>query len=139
MGQQNLRKLKRTVYLMVLLAIITFLSGFLKYTPFEHITIFLLFILFLGGVKLFFGAASREISGYSRFFLILTGIATMVFMILVAIAMVMTLLSDLTLSENLEFLESIFYVSSLLFLIGAIGAIISLNVNGSSQSTQTNS
>lgn len=139
MGQQNLRKLKRTVYLMVLLAIIAFLSGFLKYTPFEHITILLLFILALGGVKLFYGAAGSEINGYSKFFLILTGIATTVFMILVAIALVMTLLSDLTLSENLEFLESFFYVCSLLFLIGAIGSIICLNSNGRGQSTQTNS
>ena len=138
MSQKNLRKLKRTVYMMILLAIVTFLSGFLKYTPFEHITLLLLFLLSLGGVKLFYGANNSEISGYSRFFLILTGISTMVFMLLIAIALIMTLLSDVTLSDNLEFLEVSFYLTSLLFLIGAIGCIIFLNIKRGGKSTHIN-
>ena len=128
MGKKNLRKLKRTVYLMILLGIVTFLSGFLKYTPFEHITLLLLFLLSLGGVKLFQGAKNTEISGFSKFFLILTGISTMVFMLLIAIALVMTILSDVSLSDNLELLEGFFYLTSLLFLIGAIGCIFFLKI-----------
>lgn len=138
MNQNNLRKLKRTVYLMILLAIVTFLSGFLKYTPFEHISLLLFFLLSLGGVKLFYGAKNTGTSGYSKFFLILTGISTMAFMLLIAIALVMTLFSDVSLSDNLELLEGLFYLTSLLFLIGAIGCVIFLNIKGGSNSTQTN-
>lgn len=128
MSKKNILKLKRTVYIMILLGVVTFLSGFLKYTPFEHITLLLLFLLSLGGVKLFQGAKNTVISVYSKFFLILTGISTMVFMVLVAIAIVMTLLSEVSLSDNLELLEDLFYLGSLLFLIGVIGCIFFLNI-----------
>ena len=130
MSQKNLRGLKRTVYIMILLAIVTFLSGFLKYTPFEHISLLLFFLLSLGGVKLFYGANNTEISSYSKFFLILTGISTMIFMLLITIALVRTLLINVSLSDNLEVLEGLFYLSSLLFLIGALGCIILLNIKG---------
>ena len=44
---------------MIVLGIITFLSGFLKYTPFEHISLILFLILAIGGVKLF-GLATKK-------------------------------------------------------------------------------
>ena len=135
MSKKNLQKLKRTVYLMIVLAIITFLTGFLKYTPFEHVTLLLLFLLSFGGVKLFYGAKNTEVNGYSKFFLILTGISTMAFMLLVAIAIVMTLLSDVSLSDNLELLESLFYLTSLLFLVGVMGCVVLLNTKGGRKST----
>ncbi|MCP4977842.1 MAG: hypothetical protein GY931_16960 [Maribacter sp.] len=136
MSQNNLSRLKGTVYLMILLGIVTFMSGFLKYTPFEHITLLLLFLLSVGGVKLFQGAKHTVISGYSKFFLILTGISTMVFMALIVIAIVKTFLSEVSLSDNLEFLEGLFYLSSLLFLIGIIGSIIFLNIKEGRNSKQ---
>ena len=129
------RKLIETVYLMIVLAIITFLTGFLKYTPFEHISLLLFFLLFLGGVRLFYGANNSEINRISKFSLILTGISTTLFMLLIAYAILMTLLSDVSLSDNLESLESLFYLSSLLFLIGALGCIIFLNIKGGRKST----
>jgi len=120
---------------MMVLAIITFLSGFLKYTPFEHITLLLIFLLLLGGVKLFKGVKNTEISVYSKFFLILTGISTVAFMLLVAVAVVKTFITELTLSDNLELLEGLFYLASLIFLIVEIGSIIFLNINRSRNST----
>jgi len=128
MRQKDLPRLKVTVYLMIVLAIITFLSGFLKYTPFEHISLLLFFLLAIGGVKLFYGANHIVNSGYAKFFLILTGISTMVFMLLIVIALVMTLVSDISLSDNLELLEGLFYLASLFFLIGAFGSVIFLNI-----------
>ncbi len=126
MSQKNLIKLKSTVYLMIVLGIITFFSGFLKYTPFEHTTLLLFLLLAIGGVKLFYGANNPEINGFSKFFLILTGISTMAFMLLIAIAIVKTILSNVSLSDNLELLEGLFYLTSVLFLGGVIGSIVCL-------------
>ena len=137
MNKKNIRKLRRTVYLMIVLAIVTFLSGFLKYTPFEHITLLLFLLLSFGGVKLFQGAKNTVVSGYSKFFLILTGISTMGFIILTAIAIVQTFLSEVSLSDNIEFLEGLFYLCSLLFLIGVIGCVIFLNIKEGRNSAQS--
>jgi len=136
MKNPTLKKLKRTVYIMIVLAIITFLSGFLKYTPFEHISLLLFFLLFLGGVKLLYGARHPELNGYTKLFLIMAGLATLLFMILIAIAIFKTLISDVTLSDNLEFLEGLFYLASLIFLVGIIGCIIMLNIKGGRSSKQ---
>ena len=111
---------------MIVLGIITFLSGFLKYTPFEHISLILFFLLAVGGVKLFYGANSPKINGISRFFLILTGISTMAFILLIAIAIIKTVLSNITLSDNIELLEDLFYLTSLIFLMGITGSLIYL-------------
>lgn len=134
--QKQLIKLKVIVYLMVLLGIVTFLSGFLKYTVLEHVTLLLMVLLFLGGIKLVQGAKNTVTSGYSKFFLILTGISTLAFIILIVAAIVMTLLSEVSLSDNLEILEGLFYLGSLLFLIGVIGCIIFLNIKEGRNSTQ---
>jgi len=120
----NFRKVKRTVYTLLVLSIITFLSGFLKYTPFEHISLLLFFLLSLGGVWLMRMTSKIEANGYLKFFLYVTGTAAVVFMILVAFAGVKSILSGITLSDTLESLEGLFYLNSLLFLIGVIGSII---------------
>lgn len=138
MSPKNLLKLKITVYLMILLGIVTFLSGFLKYTPLEHITLLFLLLLAFGGVKLFQGARNTVVSGYSKFFLILTGISTMGFILLTVIAIVKTFLSEVSLSDNLEFLEGWFYLSSLIFFIGILGCVIFLNLKEGRNSTQSN-
>ena len=120
----SFRKVKRTVYTLIVLSIITFLSGFLKYTPFEHSTIILIFLLFVGGVSLIRITSKIEVNRYLKFFLVITGISTIVFMLLVAIAVVKSMLSGMTLSDTLESLEGLFYLNSLLFLTGVIGSII---------------
>ena len=127
-SQKNLKKLKMKVCLMMVLGIITFLSGFLKYTPFEHITLLLILLLAVGGVQLIYGVNNPEINGFAKFFLILTGISTMGFILLTAIAIVKTVLSNVSLSDNLELLEGLFYLASLIFLIGVTGSIICLNI-----------
>lgn len=118
------RKIKITVFALIVLSIITFLSGFLKYTPLEHSTIILLFIMFLGGVSLFRSTLKIEGNKYLKLFLSLIGISTLLFMGLVALAAIMSLFSQLTLSDTLESLEGLFYLNSLLFLLGVIGSII---------------
>lgn len=120
----NYRKVKRTVYTLLVLSIITFLSGFLKYTPFEHSTIILIFLMFIGGVSLIRMTSKIEVNKYLKFFLVVTGIATIVFMLLVVIAVVKSLLATITLSDTLELLEGLFYLNSLLFLTGVVGSII---------------
>ena len=137
MSKNNIHKLKATVYLMIVLGIITFLSGFLKYTPFEHLTILLLFLLSLGGVKLLYGSRNAELNTVSKFFLILTGLSSLGFMFLIVVALFKTLFVGLTLSDNIELLESLFYLISLIFLIGVIGCIIFLNIRGGRKSTHS--
>lgn len=119
--------MKRTVSLMLVLAVVIFLSGFLKYTPFEHISLFLFLLLAICGVKLFYSANNTEISGFLKLFLVLTGISTMIFMFLIVNAIIKTIYSSVSLSDNLELLEGLFYLTSLIFLIGIIGSIICLN------------
>ncbi len=128
----NFRKIKRTVYALVVLSIITFLSGFLKYTPFEHSTVILIILMFAGGVSLIRMTSNIELNKYLKFFLLITGISTIIFMLLVIIAGVKSLLSTMTLSDTLESLEGLFYLNSLFFLIGAIGSIILFIRKGSS-------
>lgn len=120
----NFRKIKRTVYTLLVLSVITFLSGFLKYTPFEHSTIILIFLMFIGGVSLIRMTSKIKLNRYLKFFLVITGSATIVFMLLVVTAVIMSILSGITLSDSLESLEGLFYLNSLLFLIGVIGSII---------------
>ena len=122
----ELRKVKRTVYALFVLSIITFLSGFLKYTPFEHSTAILIFLLFVGGLSLIRMTYSIELNRYLKFFLFIIGISTILFMILVAIAAVQSILSRITLSDTLEALEGLFYLNSLFFLIGVFGSVILL-------------
>lgn len=122
----NFRKVKRTVYTLIVLSIITFLSGFLKYTPFEHSTIILIFLLFAGGIALIRITSKIEVNRYLKFFLVITGVSTIVFMLLVTIATAQSMLSGVTLSDTLELLEGLFYLNSLLFLTGGIGSLLLL-------------
>ena len=135
----NFRKVKRTVYTLIVLSIITFLSGFLKGTQFEHSSIILFFLLFVGGVSLIRMISKIEVNRYLKFFLVITGISTMVFMILVAIAVVKSMLSGITLSDTLESLEGLFYLNSLLLLIGVFGSIILFARKGSRNSSKAKS
>jgi len=137
MGKNNILKLKVTVYLMIVLGIITFLSGFLKYTPFEHVTILLLFFLSIGGGKLLYGSRNTGINAITKFFLILTGLSTLGFMCLIVVAVYKTLFIGLTLSDNIELLEGMFYLISLFFSIGILGCIIALNIRGGRKSTKS--
>jgi hypothetical protein len=137
MSIENLWKLRRIVYIMMALGVITFLSGFLKYTPFEHITVLLFFVLFFFGMKLFKGIRNSEIKSSSKFFIILTGLSSVGFFLLLVVAIAKTLTSGLTLSDNLELLEGLFYLTSLIFLIGTIGSAILLNINRGPNSIQS--
>ncbi len=126
LSEGNLRKLKRIVYLLIVLSIITFMSGFLKGTQFEHVSNILFFILFAGGVKLIVMASKIKAKRYLKFFLVMTGSTTILYMLLVVIALLMSMVSGLTLSDTLELLEGLFYLTSIPFIIGVIGSLVLL-------------
>ena len=50
----------------------------------------------------------------------------MAFILLIAIAIIKTVLSNITLSDNIELLEDLFYLTSLIFLMGITGSLIYL-------------
>lgn len=135
---KNFRKVKTTVYTLIVLSILTFLSGFLKYTPFEHSSIILFFLLFVGGVSLIRMTAKIDANRFLKFFLVITGISTIVFMILIAVAGIKSMLPGITLSDALESLEGFFYLNALFFLIGEIGSIILVIRKGSCNSSKAN-
>jgi|TARA_B100001105_G_scaffold125535_1_gene100536 UDP-N-acetylmuramyl pentapeptide phosphotransferase/UDP-N-acetylglucosamine-1-phosphate transferase len=121
---------------MIVLGVIIFLSGFLKHTPLEHISLPLLFVLFFFGLKLLDGTKSNEINNYSKFFLILKSLSTIGFILLISVAFLNTFKSELSLSYNIELLEGLFYLNSLFFIIGAIGCVVLLNIKEGLNSTQ---
>lgn len=126
MTKRNLKKLKRIVYTLIFLSITTFLSGFLKGTQFEHVSNILFFILFLGGVKLITTIYKTKTKGFLKFFLFTAGLSTILFMLFVVIALIMSILSELTLSDSLESLEGLFYLTSIPFIISVMGSLVLL-------------
>ena len=63
-----IQKLTRTITQMIVLGIFTFLTGFLKGTPFEHLSI-LLFLLLAGfGIHLFYITKNSAINNSTTFF-----------------------------------------------------------------------
>ena len=127
MSEKNLGRVKRTVYTLIVLSVITFLSGFLKYTRFEFVGYILFFLLFIGGVKLIVMTSKTKATGkISRGFLLLTGVSTILFMLLMVIGLLISMQSGIHFRDSLELLEGLFYLNSLLFLIGAIGSTVML-------------
>lgn len=135
----NYRKVKRTVYTLLALSVITFMSGFLKYTSFEHSTILLIFLLFVLGIVLLRKTYTLKLKRYIKFFLVIMGIATVIFMLLVVMAAVKSISSGISLSDSLESLEGLFYLNSLLFLTGGIGSILLLTIKGRRNSFKSKS
>jgi hypothetical protein len=48
----------------------------------------------------------------------------MIFMLLIAIAIIKTILYSVSLSDNMELLEGLFYLTALIFSIGITGSVI---------------
>lgn len=127
MRENNLRSIKRTVYILIPLSVLTFLGGFLKYTRFEFVGYILFVLLFIGGLRLIVMTIETKVAGkISRGFLLLTGAATTLFMVMMVIGLFITLQSGIHFRDSLELLEGLFYLNSLLFLIGAAGSLATL-------------
>ena len=124
-----IQKLTRTITQMIVLGIFTFLTGFLKGTPFEHLSI-LLFLLLAGfGIHLFYITKNSAINNSTTFFLLLTSASTILFILLIEVAIVKMVLMNFSLSDGLESLEGFFYLISGLFSGGVIGSIICLKIS----------
>lgn len=132
---RHFRGIKTNVFLLLAIFIVTFLSGFLKYTPFEHVSVLLFVLLFVVGMILISKTSKTSIGRFPKIFLLLTGITTILFMVLVLIAFIMSITSALNLSDALEVLEGLFYLTTVPFLIGVLGSIILLNIKRGSNSS----
>ena len=137
MGIDDLKKLKSINYWMIVIAFITFLSGFLKGTSMEHSSIVLFFLLFVCGVVLLVRTFQSKAWQITKFFLFVTGISTTLYAILIVLAVVNTIKSATTLSDALEFIEDYFYLTSAAFLGGVIGSLIFLFIQGRPQTHQS--
>lgn len=120
MSEKNLNK---AVCLLLVLAVITFLAGFLQSTQFEFIIYVFYFILLVGGVVLIHLALKSGSSRTRKFFLLLTGASLASFFPFFIIAVILNLVSGLGITETLTELEGVLYVFSLFFLIGVVGSI----------------
>jgi hypothetical protein len=122
-------KLKIIVQALLVLSVIAFLTGFLQYTEFEFVIYIFYFILFAVGVNLVIitlkSTATRVVKG----FLLLTGFSSTVYFLFFVFAVIRNLLSDVGITEIMESVEGILYLTSLAFLIGAIGSIVLLKMN----------
>lgn len=116
--------IKRTAYSLILLCVITFLTGFLQDTEFGFITYIFYFILLLVGVKLIFMTLKSETSRVLKAFLLVMGFSSALFFLWFLIAIVISSLNDDSLIEVLEELEGLFYLVSLAFLIGSMGSLV---------------
>jgi hypothetical protein len=125
----NLNWVRKTVYILIVLSIITFFTGFLESTTFEFVIYIFYFILFLGGIKLILVTFQSKTTRVSKVFLLLTGFALTIYFLFFIFASTNNFLFGLDLTEIMESLEDILYLASLFVLIGFIGSLISLRKN----------
>ncbi len=118
------RRIRAVVWGLIVLFVLMFLSGFLKGTPFEHISILLFALLFGGGLRLVSLALKTELGTAARFSLAITALATTLFVVLIGVASAMSVGAGLTLSDALESIEGLFYLTSALFLSGVAGSLV---------------
>jgi len=118
--------LKKTVYTLLVLFIITFFTGFLQSTTYEFVIYIFYFILLAGGIKLIILTLKSNVSVMSKIFLLLTGFALTIYFIFFIYAFTNNILFGSDLTEIMESLEDILYLVSLLFFIGVIGSLVML-------------
>jgi len=117
------------VYILIVLSIITFFTGFLQDTAYEFIIYTFHFILLIGGVKLIFVTLNSKIGRIPKIFLFITGFSLTVFFIFFLFAFANYILFGSDMTAIMESLEGILYLDSLFALIGFIGSLICLRNN----------
>ncbi|NNC49822.1 MAG: hypothetical protein HKO01_04740 [Flaviramulus sp.] len=115
---------KRIVYMLLLLSVITFLTGFLQDTQFGFVIYIFYFILFIVGVKLIFKTLKLKVTGVLKLFFLLTGISSTLYFLFFVIAVIRSIISRTAIIYILSELEGIFYLASLAFIIGALGSLL---------------
>lgn len=123
MSEEDQIRLNRLVYVLAVLYVMTFLSGFLQATPLNFFNYIFFSLLSLGGAVLIRGTVKARAPGMLRGFLFLTGISS----ILLLIFFVGYEWSRLSGDMDLEaFMESFLYGLTLFFWIVAIGSLVLL-------------
>jgi Mn2+/Fe2+ NRAMP family transporter len=126
MSEQNQRRLKKTVFILIVLFIVAFFAGFLQDTQFEFVIYLFYLVLFIGGFKLISMTLKSKVTVMSKVFLLLTGFALTIYFLFFVFAFTNNILFGSDLTEIMESLEDILYLDSLLLFIGVIGSIIML-------------
>jgi hypothetical protein len=119
---------QKNVYTLIVLFVITFLCGFLKYTNFEFVEYIFFILLLVAGVKLIVMTSRiKSLGKISKGFLFLSGTSTIIFILLSIYGLFISMQTEINFSDSLESLEGLCYLTSLLFLIGVIGSIVVLH------------
>jgi hypothetical protein len=128
MIENNIISAKKNVYTLIVLFVITFLCGFLKYTNFEFVEYIFFILLLVAGVKLIVMTSRiKSLGKISKGFLFLSGTSTIIFILLSIYGLFISMQTEINFSDSLESLEGLCYLTSLLFLIGVIGSIVVLH------------
>jgi len=117
------KNLKSMVYGLIALFVIAFLAGFLQDTEFEFVIYILYFILSAVGIKLIILTLKSRATVVLRGFLLLTGFTSTIYFLFFVFAVLRNFKSSIGITESMESVEGILYLTSLLFFIGAIGSI----------------
>jgi hypothetical protein len=119
---------QKNVYTLIVLFVITFLCGFLKYTNFEFVEYIFFILLLVAGVKLIVMTSRiKSLGKISKGFLFLSGTSKIIFILLSIYGLFISMQTEINFSDSLESLEGLCYLTSLLFLIGVIGSIVVLH------------
>jgi len=123
MSEEHQRRLKRMVYVLAALYVMTFLSGFLQATPFNFLNLIFFSLLALGGIVLIRVTVKSKATGMLRGFLFLTGISSLLLLIFFLGYERSRLSGDMDLEA---FTESFLYGITLFFWIVVIGSLVLL-------------
>ena len=121
MREENLRSLKQMVYVLAVLYVMTFLSGFLQATPFNFFNYIFFSLLFLGGIVLIRVTVKSKATGMLRPFLFLTGISSILLFVFFLVYEWSRLNGDMDLEA---FIESFLYGITLFFWIVVMGSLV---------------
>jgi len=134
MSEGNLRRLKTIVYVLAVIYVMTFLSGFLQATEFNFFNHIFFFLLFMGGIGLMSVTVKSTATGMTRGFLFLTGMSTTLLLIFYVGYEWFRLggYGDLGAS-----IEALLYGMTLVFWVGVIGSLVLIRRQKSLNSTRS--
>ena len=113
--------MKRKVYTLIVLSIITFFTGFLQDTTFEFVIYMFYFLLFAGGDKLIILTLKSNVARTSKLFLLLMGFTLTIYFLFFIFAFTNNIVFGSDLTEIMESLEDMLYLNSLFVLIARGG------------------
>jgi NAD/NADP transhydrogenase beta subunit len=118
--------IKRTVYTLISLSIVTFFTAFLQQTKFEFLTYIFYLLLLAGGIKLIILSLRSNLNKIPKLCLLLTGFTLTIYFLFFLFAFTHSIFSGSHITETMTSVESILYLNSLFVLIGFATSLISL-------------